>query len=177
MGDPNSQLRTFITTALNGRLRADVVKLRDGIDQLNTGAHQLSRGLVQLSAGGEKLASGATDLASGTDRLQAGGQELATKLKEGSTRVPSWTPQQRTEVARTLSAPVAVDLVNNNPAATFGTGFAPFFLPLALFIGALIVWMLLTPLQSRPIVNGLGCCGWCWRRTGPGCSSRSARPW
>ncbi len=47
-------------------------------------------------------------------------------------------------------------MVNNNPAATFGTGFAPFFMPLALFIGALIVWMLLTPLQSRPIVNGLG---------------------
>jgi len=45
----------------------------------------------------------------------------------------------------TVSAPVALDLVNNNPAATFGTGFAPFFLPLALFIGALIIWMLLTP--------------------------------
>ena len=70
--------------------------------------------------------------------------------------MPSWTPQQRTEVARTLSAPVALDLVTHNPAVTFGTGFAPFFLPLALFIGALIVWMLLTPLQSRPIVNGLG---------------------
>ena len=51
---------------------------------------------------------------------------------------------------------MALDLVTDNPAPTFGTGFAPFFLPLALFIGALIIWMLLTPLQSRPIVNGLG---------------------
>ena len=95
-------------------------------------------------------------LAAGTDRLQAGGQELATKLREGTTLIPSWTPQQRTEVAKTMAAPVGLDMVNTNPAATFGTGFAPFFMPLALFIGALIIWMLLTPLQSRPIVNGLG---------------------
>lgn len=156
LGDPNSQLRTFLSSALNGGLRADVAKLRDGVDQLNTGAHQLSDGLVTLGDGGRRLADGASELASGTEKLQAGGQELATKLKEGSTQVPSWTPQQRTEVARTLSAPVALDLVNDNPAATFGTGFAPFFLPLALFIGALIIWMLLSPLQSRPIVNGLG---------------------
>ena len=156
LGDPNSQLRTFLTSALNGGLRAEVARLRDGVDQLNTGAHQLSDGLVKLGDGGRQLADGADELADGTQRLQAGGRELATKLKEGSTQVPSWTPEQRTDVARTLSAPVALDLVNDNPAATFGTGFAPFFLPLALFIGALIIWMLLTPLQSRPIVNGLG---------------------
>jgi putative membrane protein len=70
--------------------------------------------------------------------------------------VPSWTPAQRTQVAQTLAAPVTLDLVSHNKAATFGTGFAPFFLPLALFIGALIIWMLLKPLQSRPIINGLG---------------------
>ncbi len=46
--------------------------------------------------------------------------------------------------------------MTKNRAATFGTGFAPFLLPLALFIGALIIWTQLTPLQPRPIVNGLG---------------------
>ncbi|HEU0192542.1 MAG TPA: YhgE/Pip family protein, partial [Mycobacterium sp.] len=49
-----------------------------------------------------------------------------------------------------------VDMDFTHHAATFGTGFAPFFLPLALFIGALIIWMLLTPLQTRAIVGGLG---------------------
>ena len=156
LGDPSSKLRTFITSALNGGLRADVVKLRAGGDQLNAGAQRLSAGLVQLSNGGDQLTSGANELAAGTTKLQTGGQELAAKLKEGSAQVPSWTPEQRTAVARTLAAPVALDMVTHNRAATFGTGFAPFFLPLALFIGALIIWMLLTPLQSRPIVNGLG---------------------
>lgn len=156
LGNPDSRLRVLLTKALNGGLRDDVVKLRDGVNQLNSGAHQLSGGLVKLSDGGSELARGAGQLAAGTPKLRAGGAELAAKLKEGSTQVPSWTPQQRTAVARTIAAPVELDMDYHNEVATFGTGFAPFFLPLALFIGTLIVWMLLTPLQSRPIVNGLG---------------------
>ncbi|WP_157521522.1 YhgE/Pip domain-containing protein [Mycobacterium sp. ACS4331] len=156
LGDPNSELRTFLTRALDGGLRDDIVKLRDGVDRLDTGAHSLNQGLVQLAGGGAQLAGGARELAAGTEKLKSGSAELADKLRQGSTQVPSWTPEQRTEVARTLAQPVALDIVTDNPAATFGTGFAPFFLPLALFIGALITWMLLTPLQSRPIVNGLG---------------------
>ncbi|MHA3019472.1 YhgE/Pip family protein [Mycobacterium sp. BMJ-28] len=156
LGDPKSKLRVFLTRALNGGLRADVVKLRDGVHQLDSGAHKLNSGLVQLAAGGSQLSTGATQLAAGTTKLRDGSQELAAKLKEGSAQVPSWTPQQRTAVAKTLASPVTLDLHTDNAAATFGTGFAPFFLPLALFIGALIIWMLLKPMQSRPIVNGLG---------------------
>ncbi|MDW5612606.1 YhgE/Pip domain-containing protein [Mycolicibacterium sp. D5.8-2] len=156
LGDPNSKLRVFLARALDGGLRSDVAKLRDGVDELNSGAQRLNAGLVQLANGGRELSSGASQLADGTEKLRAGGQELATKLRQGTAEVPSWTPQQRTEMAQTLVTPVGLDLVNTNPAATFGTGFAPFFMPLALFIGALIIWMLLTPLQSRPIVNGLG---------------------
>ncbi|WP_238395458.1 YhgE/Pip family protein, partial [Mycolicibacterium sp. CBMA 295] len=142
LGDPNSKLRVFINKAVTGGLRSDVVKLRDGAHQLNDGAQRLNSGLVQLTNGGRQLSSGAGELAAGTEKLQAGNQQR--------------TPQQRTEVARTLAAPVVLDIQTHNPAATFGTGFAPFFLPLALFIGALIIWMLLQPLQSRPVVNGLG---------------------
>lgn len=156
LGDPNSKLRVFITRAVNGGLRDDVAALRDGVDQLNNGAHQLNSGLVQLAAGGRQLTGGADELAAGTQQLADGSAELAGKLRQGSAQVPSWTPQQRTAVATTMAAPVSLDIQTDNPAATFGTGFAPFFLPLALFIGALIIWMLLKPVQSRPIVHGLG---------------------
>lgn len=156
LGDPNSKLRVFLARALDGGLRADVAKLRDGVEQLDNGAHQLNSGLVRLADGGSQLSTGATQLADGTQKLADGSQELASKLKEGSAQVPSWTPEQRTKVAQTLSAPATLDIHIDNEAATFGTGFAPFFLPLALFIGALIIWMLLKPMQSRPIVKGLG---------------------
>jgi putative membrane protein len=156
LADPGSKLRTFLTSAVDGTLREDVLKLRSGVEQLESGAQRLSTGMVALTDGSRELASGAQRLAEGTGELQAGSSELADKLRQGSTQVPSWTPQQRSAVAKTVSTPVTLDLVNHNPAPTFGTGFAPFFLPLALFIGALIIWMLLTPLQPRPIINGLG---------------------
>ncbi len=156
LGDPNSKLRMLLTHAVDGSLRADVLRLQSGARQLDSGAQRLSSGLVALTDGSRQLAAGAQRLADGTGQLRAGSQELAGKLRQGSTQVPSWTPQQRQAVAKTVASPVKLDLVTHNPAATFGTGFAPFFLPLALFIGALIIWMLLTPLQSRPIINGLG---------------------
>jgi putative membrane protein len=120
-GDPNSPVRKFLTQALNGQLKSDVVRLRDGAAQLDSGARKLNTGLV-----------------------------------EGAAQVPTWTDQQRNAVARTVANPVGVQQNFSNQASTFGTGFAPFFLPLALFIGTLIIWMILTPLQARPIVGGLG---------------------
>lgn len=135
LGDPSSKLRTFMSGALSGGLRKDLVKLRDGVDELNDGAHQLHDGLVKLSDGGH---------------------ELADKLRQGSTQIPSWTDQQRTDVAKTVSSPVKLDMITHNPAPTFGTGFAPFFMGLAVFVGALLIWMAVKPLQPRPIINGLG---------------------
>ncbi|MGH3639246.1 MAG: YhgE/Pip family protein [Mycobacterium sp.] len=155
-GDPNSPMRKFITQALNGELKSDVVKLRDGAAQLDSGAGKLNVGLVKLADGGRQLATGADKLAAGTEKLSDGSRQLSDGLDKGAAQVPSWNDQQRNAVARNVASPVGVQQNYANQASTFGTGFAPFFLPLALFIGTLIIWMLLTPLQARPIVGGLG---------------------
>ncbi|MGH3562249.1 MAG: YhgE/Pip family protein [Mycobacterium sp.] len=156
LADPNSRLRTFITRTLDGGLKADLVKLRTGASDLDAGAHELNSGLVELTDGSLRLTDGANELAGGTDQLRDGADQLAAGLGEASDRVAALTDQQRIQVAQILANPVGVGMDFTHHAATFGTGFAPFFLPLALFIGALIVWMLLTPLQTRAIVNGLG---------------------
>ena len=158
LGDPSSTFRAGLSAAVGGggELRSGLVQLRDGGQQVNAGAQTLSSGLVQLTDGSIELSDGAAQLAEGTPKLQAGASELATKLTEGSGQVPSWTDEQRTAAAQTLSSPVELHETYKNRAATFGTGFAPFFLPLALFVGGIITWMLLKPLQNRPIANGLG---------------------
>jgi putative membrane protein len=142
LADPNSRLRTFMTHTLDGGLKSDLVKLRTGASDVDAGAHQLNGGLVQLTDGSNKLKDGA--------------QQLASGLGEAAARVSTLTDQQRIEVSQILANPVGIGMDFTHQAATFGTGFAPFFLPLALFIGALIIWMLLTPLQTRAIVTGLG---------------------
>ncbi|MBJ7341839.1 YhgE/Pip domain-containing protein [Mycolicibacterium sp.] len=154
--DPRSQTRQLLTQSVNGQLKSDVIKLRDGAAQLRSGATKLDAGLAKLADGGGQLAAGANQLATGTQKLSDGSRQLADGLDRGAAQVPTWTDRQRDAVARTVASPVGVQQHVANEAPTFGTGFAPFFLPLALFIGTLIIWMLLTPLQTRPIVNGLG---------------------
>ena len=52
-GDPNSQTRQLLTQTLNGQLKSDVVRLRDGAAQLDSGARKLDAGLVKLADGGQ----------------------------------------------------------------------------------------------------------------------------
>ena len=155
LADPHSTMRSFLTKALNGQLRNDVTRLRDGAAALNRGAVRLSTGLVQLSSGADELRDGAGQLADGTHRLHDGADQLATGLHQGVEKMPLWTGQERTAAAHSMATPVQTDLEYSHRAATFGEGLAPFFLPLALFIGALVIWMLLSALQIRPIINGL----------------------
>lgn len=156
LNNPNSPLMTGLALLQDGSIAAQVSELQSGVNELNSGAASLHTGLIQLTDGSFQLSDGAGQLSSGMVELQSGSHELADALSQGAQEVPSWTDQQRTATADTLSTPVALHQNTNNEASTFGTGFAPFFLSLALFVGGIITWMLLTPLQSRPIVAGLG---------------------
>lgn len=132
--------------------------LTNQLTQLRSGAQQLATGSAQLASGINKLDDGAGQLKAGTEKLATGSAELATRLGDGASQVPTWTPQQKEAIADTIGGPVRVDSSQDNPAPNFATGMAPFFLTLALFFGALVLWMVLRPLQNRPIaaeVNAL----------------------
>lgn len=148
LGNPQSPARIALSLFESGTLRNDIMAARGAADELSSGASQLSTGLVELSNGANQLAAGTTQLASGT-------QELATQVDEGVKAVPQWSQDQKNALAATLSQPVALKEDTLNEAKTFGTGFTPFFFGLALFVGSIIAWMLFTPLQSRPIAQGL----------------------
>ena len=125
--------------------------LTNKLTQLRTGAQQLASGNAQLASGIAQLDDGAQQLKSGSAQLKTGSAELATKLADGAKQVPNWTTQQRDAVADTIGGPVQLKTSHENAAPNFGTGMAPFFLTLALFFGALVLWMVLRPLQSRAI--------------------------
>lgn len=155
LGNPNSALRMGLGLVEQGGLVKAVTEVRGAVNELRGGADQLASGLVELNAGSQELAAGADQLAAGTPKLQDGAHELATALGDGAKQVPHWTPQQQKSLAATLADPVVLQENYNNEAKTFGTGFAPFFFSLALFVGGIITWMLITPLLSRPVLGGV----------------------
>lgn len=143
---PGSPLKVALDQlGRNGQdLTARLTQLRSGAQQLATGNAELARGLAQLD-------DGAGQLATGTAALRTGSAELATKLGAGAEQAPSWTTQQKDAIAEAIGGPIHLETSHENAAPNFGTGMAPFFLTLALFFGALVLWMVLRPLQSRAV--------------------------
>lgn len=158
------QIRQQLTDAQNAAiamtsgLRAPGSPLGSALDQVGNRGQELTNKLTQLRDGAQQVASGNAELAGGivklddgARQLKAGSAELATKLADGAKQLPNWTTQQKDAVADTIGGPVQLETSHENAAPNFGTGMAPFFLTLALFFGALVLWMVLRPLQSRAI--------------------------
>ncbi|GIF10418.1 YhgE/Pip domain-containing protein [Actinoplanes teichomyceticus] len=134
------QLRTGTAQAADG-----ATELRNGVYRLADGARQLDSGLAELSAGGHRIADGLADLRGGTG-------ELADRLADGAGEIPAY--DDAAHRSGILADPVSLDRVVRNPAGTYGVGFAPYFLALALWVGAMINYMLLRPLNRRYLASG-----------------------
>ncbi|WP_433226890.1 YhgE/Pip family protein [Microtetraspora malaysiensis] len=52
-----------------------------------------------------------------------------------------------------MSEPVRVSTEVDNEVPNYGTGFAPFFLPLALWVGAMVTYMVLRPVNPRMLAG------------------------
>jgi putative membrane protein len=144
--------------AMTSGLRNPGSPLGAALDQVGSKGQELTNKLTQLRDGAQQVASGNAQLASGIAKLddgarqlKAGSAELASKLADGAKQVPNWTTEQKNAVADTIGGPVQLETSHENAAPNFGTGMAPFFLTLALFFGALVLWMVLRPLQSRAV--------------------------
>lgn len=158
LNDPSSQFRGGIDQLTSGgaELQSGLQRLSDGGHRLRDASATLHDGLGELSDGGRTLTSGTAELTDGSARLRSGSAELAGRLHDGAQQVPDWDDQQRRKVSQTIGAPVGLSSHSLTHADTFGMGFAPFFLSLALFIGGMIVWMLMRPIQARAVAGRLG---------------------
>lgn len=147
--NPNSRVNVILRSIESGAIQSTLNTVESDANQLRDGMDSLASGLVQLS-------DGANEIAANTPRLYAGTTQLAEGVEAAMGLIPSWTPGQESNFITTLADPVVMTEVTNNEATTFAYGFAPFFFGLALFVGGIIAWMLFTPLQARPLAQGLG---------------------
>ncbi|MGD6872185.1 YhgE/Pip family protein [Sutcliffiella horikoshii] len=112
-------------------------KLAEGSNQLLAGMEQLDGGSKQFQQGTKELAEGSSKISSGLYEVGEGTDELEGKLKDASEK--SGDVKGTDKTFNMMSEPVKVKSEVENGVPNYGTGFAPYFLSLGLFVGALLL--------------------------------------
>lgn len=128
-------------------------KLSTGAKQIEDGMGQLSGGVQTLASGSKQLDAGAGELKSGMDQLTEGSGELATKLNDAADQTSS--VKKTDKLVNMYAEPIKIDEEKMNEVPNYGTGFAPYFLSLGLFVGALIS-TLVVPLRGTSVEGATG---------------------
>ena len=122
---------------LNGGLGQLSTSLNSGIGQLAGGSAQLTSGLGELSTGSGQLIEGVGQLADGSKQISDGTGELAESLGEGAEQTGEVKGTEKTYDM--FADPVKLQTEKVAEVPNYGTGFAPYFLSLGLFVGALML--------------------------------------
>ncbi|PEJ31244.1 hypothetical protein CN689_18345 [Peribacillus butanolivorans] len=147
------------------QLATGAAQLKEGQSQLRVGLVTFGEKLSEAKTGSQNLAAGSTTLADGVNQLTAGSAALAdgsSQLADGSSKIVSGTSKLAEgstefkdkinkaakdsadinageETYNMVAEPVKVEKESINKVPNYGTGFAPYFLSLGLFVGALLL--------------------------------------
>ena len=135
-------------------LNTGAKKVAKGADTLRTGLGTAKSGAENLDTGLKKLKAGATDLDSGLYRLGDGSATLAQGLNDGVGKIPDYDEKDRDARTGVMADPVRLASSSLHAAPNYGTGFAPYFIPLSLWVGAMVAYMLIQPLNRRALAVG-----------------------
>lgn len=146
-----SALTVGIARAHSGAstLSGGALHLAQGTQKLARGAGTLAQATGMLSGGVSRLHSGASRLDEGLVSAVDGSNELASGLTAGVARLPARSAAQRKANAAMMSDPVELERHLFGAVPNYGTGFAPYFVPLSLWVGAMVVFFIVPPVSDR----------------------------
>ncbi|GAA2458002.1 hypothetical protein GCM10010421_59290 [Streptomyces glaucus] len=130
-----------------GKVAAGARRLHQGLGTAKTGAAGLDEGVAGLRTGAE-------DLSDGMYRLVDGAGKLADGLHDGAERIPGHDEEDRARRTEVMAGPVRLVSEDLHEAPDYGTGFAPYFVPLSLWVGAMVAYMLIPPMNRRALAAG-----------------------
>ncbi|MFE0795409.1 YhgE/Pip family protein [Streptomyces mutabilis] len=129
-------------------------KVADGAEKLHKGIGTAKTGAKDLDEGVGKLRTGADDLDGGMFKLADGSEKLAGGLHDGAGKIPDYDERERDERTGVMADPVRLASESLHQAPNYGTGFAPYFIPLSLWVGAMVAYMLIPPMNRRALAAG-----------------------
>lgn len=141
-----SKLASGLNELNNGArdLANGVDTLGNGATSLRDGLNTLNSGMPALADGANKLYAGSSQLSSGIGKLYDGADELSTKLKDGSNKINKNLVNSSDDMAKFVAEPLAMKDSPIGAVKNYGTGFAPYFIPLSLWVGALMMFFVIT---------------------------------
>ncbi|MCX4861042.1 YhgE/Pip domain-containing protein [Streptomyces canus] len=130
-----------------GKVAAGARTLHSGLGTARTGAQDLDEGVGRLKTGADDLSGGMYKLADGSEKLSDG-------LHDGASQIPDYGKKDRDRRTDVMADPVQLVSRDLHKAPNYGTGFAPYFIPLSLWVGAMVAYMLITPMNRRALAAG-----------------------
>jgi putative membrane protein len=130
-----------------GKVAAGARTLHSGLGTARTGAQDLDEGVGRLKTGADDLSGGMYKLADGSEKLSDG-------LHDGASQIPDYDKKDRDRRTGVMADPVQLVSKDLHKAPNYGTGFAPYFIPLSLWVGAMVAYMLITPMNRRALAAG-----------------------
>lgn len=140
---------------ITDRIDQGVGELRGSLSQVEhlvEGMKKLDKAEAHILGGLSRLESGASKLEKGLFDISLGQQRLADGLAQGVQSVrESLAGSSQKEMV--LSGPVDVKKQNVHSVPNYATGFAPYFISLALWVGSIILFTVLDLYQVRSRLN------------------------
>ncbi|MFD5542258.1 YhgE/Pip family protein [Streptomyces sp. NPDC127079] len=136
------------------KLNEGAAQVAAGAAKLHTGLGTATTGATGLDAGIGRLETGADDLSGGMYKLVDGSGKLAGGLHDGAHKIPDYDKKDRDRRTGVMADPVQLASHDLHKAPNYGTGFAPYFIPLSLWVGAMVAYMLIPPLNRRALAAG-----------------------
>ena len=149
----NGQLLPATNSLASGTLSLQngADKLSAGVNQAVSGANTISNGMSQVNAmvptlsdGVSKLYDASSQLASGLSQLSSGSQTLSSSLNDGSKQLNSSLVSNSDTMSKFVSDAVKVEDSPLHHVKNYGTGFAPYFISLSLYVGAMLMFFVIS---------------------------------
>lgn len=136
------------------KLNQGAAKVAAGAKKLHSGLGDAKGGAADLDTGVGELKTGAHDLNGGIYKLVDGSGKLSDGLHDGAKQIPDYDKKDRDQRTEVMADPVQLLSRDLHKAPNYGTGFAPYFIPLSLWVGAMVAYMLIAPMNRRALAAG-----------------------
>ena len=152
-----NNLNTSIKTLANGtskieelqtgakKLDTGVQKLKQGLSNAGEGSTSLKVGLNELNINSEKVLDGVKSINLGSKALLEGNKELQQGINTFKTEIDNGITDTKQELIKLdgldeyVKEPVKIEEVDYAKVDSYGVGFAPYFMSISLWVGALIM--------------------------------------